>query len=119
MDEREKRDPFLATVKIGIGAAKRLRIALAYTAAVVSRGDLAVLSTFFVLWLTQEGIKAGMSTVEANGLGIKFYIAIQGFALLWLPVFGWLLDRIDRVTGLTLQWNQINNRIDSLLAAEA
>ncbi len=101
-EQLQKRDPFLATVRIGIGAARKPRIALAYVAAVVSRGDLAVLSTFFTLWLTQVGTKVGMTTGEANTQAIKFYILIQVFALCWLPVMGWLLDRIDRVAGLAL-----------------
>jgi MFS family permease len=101
-EQLKKRDPFLATLRIGIREGRRTRIALAYAAAVVSRGDLAVLSTFFTLWLTQAGIEAGMTTGEAAGQAIKFYILIQVFALCWLPVMGYLLDRIDRVLGLAL-----------------
>jgi len=97
-----RREPMLATLRIGVRAAKNVRVALAYTAAVVARGDMAVLSTFFVLWLTQQGIAAGMSTSEASTLALKFYIFIQAFALLWLPFLGYLLDRIDRVAGLAL-----------------
>ncbi len=98
----EKREPMLATLKIGLGAAKKIRIAFAYVSAIVARGDMAVLSTFFVLWLTQEGIAQGMDTQTATGLGLKFYILIQVFALFWLPVMGWLLDRMDRVMGVAL-----------------
>ncbi|TDJ41515.1 MAG: MFS transporter [Gammaproteobacteria bacterium] len=98
----EKREPILSTLKIGVHAAKKIRIALAYTAAVVARGDMAVLSTFFVLWLTQEGIAVGMDTTAASSVALKFYILIQVFALCWLPVMGYLLDRIDRVAGLAL-----------------
>lgn len=97
-----KREGMLATLRVGIRAAKRIRIALAYTAAVVARGDMAVLSTFFVLWLTQEGIAAGMDTSAASAVALKFYILIQVFALCWLPVMGFLMDRIDRVAGLAL-----------------
>jgi MFS family permease len=98
----EKREPILATLKIGVAAAKKIRIALAYVAAVVARGDMAVLSTFFVLWLTQEGLAAGMDTSAASSVALKFYILIQVFALCWLPVMGYLLDRIDRVAGLAI-----------------
>jgi len=98
----EKREPVLSTLKIGVAAAKKVRIALAYFAAVVARGDMAVLSTFFVLWLTQEGMAAGMSTGEASSLALKFYILIQVFALCWLPFMGMLLDRFDRVLGLAI-----------------
>lgn len=98
----EKREPMLATLKIGVAAAKKIRISLAYVAAVVARGDMAVLSTFFVLWLTQEGIAAGMPTGEASSLALKFYILIQVFALCWLPFMGMILDRFDRVIGLVV-----------------
>jgi len=101
-EQLEKREHMLATLRIGIRAARNIRVALAYTAAVVARGDMAVLSTFFVLWLTQQGIAAGMSTSEASTLALKFYIFIQAFALLWLPFLGYLLDRMDRVAGLAL-----------------
>lgn len=97
-----KREPMLATFKVGIRAARKVRVALAYTAAVVARGDMAVLSTFFVLWLTQEGTAMGMDTSAANTQALKFYILIQVFALCWLPVMGFLLDRVDRVAGLAL-----------------
>lgn len=98
----EKREPMLATVKIGIRAAKKIRIALSYVAAVVARGDMAVLSTFFVLWLTQEGMSQGLTTGEASSVALKFYILIQVFALCWLPFMGFILDRFDRVAGLAI-----------------
>lgn len=97
-----KRESMLATLNIGFRAAKRLRVALAYVAAIVARGDMAVLSTFFVLWLTQQGIAAGMDTGAASGLALKFYILIQVFALCWLPVMGYILDKFDRVAGLAI-----------------
>jgi len=99
-EQLQPREPMLATLRIGFRAAKNVRVALAYVAAVVARGDMAVLSTFFVLWLTQQGIAAGMSTSDASTVALKFYIMIQVFALCWLPVLGFVLDRIDRVAGL-------------------
>jgi MFS family permease len=98
----EKKDGFLASMKIALRAGKRLRVALAYTAAIVARGDMAVLSTFFVLWLTQVGVNAGMDTAAAAQRGLLFYILIQAFALCWLPILGLILDRIDRVLGLAM-----------------
>ncbi len=99
LDERE---PLLATFKVGLKAAKNVRILLAYAAASVSRGDLSVMSTFFTLWLTQVGIEQGMSTAEASRSALTFYVVVQGFALPWAPIAGWLLDRIDRVAGLAM-----------------
>lgn len=96
------RAPWLATLRIGLGAARDLRVAFAYLSATVARGDMAVLSTFFVLYLTQAGAAAGLDTAAASGNALKFYILIQAFALAWLPVMGWLLDRLDRVLGVAL-----------------
>ncbi len=76
-----KRDPLLATLKVGLKAARNGRILLAYAAASVSRGDLSVMSTFFTLWLTQVGIAQGMSTAEASRTALTFYVVVQGFAL--------------------------------------
>jgi MFS family permease len=95
-----KREPMFSTVAVGLLAARRIRVALAYMSAIVARGDMSVLSTFFVLWLTQQAIAGGMPTTEASTYALKFYILIQVFALLWLPILGMILDRIDRVLGV-------------------
>ena len=98
----EKRDPVLATFKIGLKAARNPRIALAYAAACVSRGDLSVMSTFFTLWLTQAGLSQGLSTAEANQTALTFYVVVQAFALPGAAVGGIIFDRIDRVKGLAM-----------------
>ena len=95
-----KREPLLSTVVIGLRAARRIRVTLAYVAAIVARGDMSVLSTFFVLWLSQQAVSGGLPSMEANSYALKFYILIQVFALLWLPFLGMILDRVDRVIGV-------------------
>lgn len=95
-----RQEPLLATIRIGLGAARNPRVALAYTAGMVSRADLAVVSTFLTLWLVQEGIAQGLSTGEALRRATLFYIIIQAMAVPWAPIFGWILDRVDRVAGL-------------------
>ena len=97
-----RREPMLATFRVGLEAARNPRIALAYLAASVSRGDMAVLSTFFVLWLTQTGVETGLTTGAASQKALTFYIVIQACALPAAVVMGWLLDRIDRVIGLAI-----------------
>jgi len=96
----EKREPALATFKVGIKAARNGRIALAYAAAFVSRGDLSVMSTFFTLWLTQAGIDQGLSTAEAAKTAVTFYVVVQAFALPGAAIGGIVFDRIDRVAAL-------------------
>lgn len=97
-----KRDPILATFKIGLNAARNPRIALAYAAAGVSRGDLSVMSSFFSLWLFQVGMDQGLSSAEAQAKAGAFYIIVQAFALPGAPLAGYVLDRIDRVKGLAV-----------------
>jgi len=97
-----KRDPLLATLKIGFGAGRRPRVALGYAAAFVSRADLAVVSQFLTAWLVLEGLEQGLTTAQATLKATTFYIVIQAFALPWAVIFGALLDRIDRVLGLAI-----------------
>jgi MFS family permease len=94
--------PLLATLRVGIRAARNPRIALAYGAALVSRGDLSVASTFLTLWLVREGVSRGLSTAEALKQATFFYVIIQASALPWAAVLGYAFDRIDRVRGVMI-----------------
>ncbi len=79
-------------------ARENARIGLAYACAFVARGDLIVVGVFFSLWITQEGIAAGMSSADALKRAGLLFGLIQGSALLWAPVAGILNDRLERVT---------------------
>jgi MFS family permease len=98
----EKREPLLATLRIGMNAARMPRIALGYAAAFVSRADLAVVSQFLTLWLVQEGMAQGLTVAQATVKAVTFYVVIQLFALPWAVIFGIMLDRIDRLLGLAI-----------------
>ena len=98
----EKKQPVLATLRIGLAAARDPRVLLAYLSAMVSRGDLAVLSTFFLLWLTQYGMGQGLSAAEAQAAGTKFFGIAQVVATLWALVVIFFIDRFDRVLALAL-----------------
>jgi MFS family permease len=82
----------------GLVAARNARIALAYGTAFVSRGDLAVVGTFLLLWAVQTGIAQGASAAEATVRAGILFATVQGAALLWAPIFGTLADKLDRVT---------------------
>ncbi len=97
-----KREPLLATLRIGMGAARMPRIALGYAAAFVSRADLAVVSQFLTLWLVREGMAQGLTVAQATLKAVTFYVVIQLFALPWAVIFGIVLDRIDRLVGLAI-----------------
>jgi MFS family permease len=98
----ERKEPLLSTLRIGLGAARDPRILLAYLSAMVSRGDLAVLSTFFLLWLTTYGIGQGLSAAEAQAAGTKFFGLAQIVATLWALVVIFFIDRLDRVLALAI-----------------
>jgi len=96
------KEPMLTTLKVGIRQGRKPRIALCYVAGVVSRGDLAVLSTFFTTWLFLEGRDLGMTTTDAMAKGLTFYVLVNLAALVAAPFVGVLLDRMDRVKGLVV-----------------
>jgi MFS family permease len=98
----EKKGPFVASLIDGLAQARNPRLALAYAAGMVSRGDMSVISTFFTLWLTQVGRSRGMDTADALKLGITFFIVLQTSALLWPPVVSFFVDRVDRALALAL-----------------
>jgi MFS family permease len=76
------------------------RIALAYSAAFIARGDLVILGTFLTLWGTQAGVAGGMDLPEASRAGTLIFVTAQSAALLWTGVVIFLLDRFNRVTAL-------------------
>jgi MFS family permease len=92
----------LTTLRVGLGAARDPRVLLSYLSAMVSRGDLAVLSTFFLLWLTTYGIGKGLSPADAQAAGTKFFGVAQIVATLWALVVITFVDRFDRVFALAL-----------------
>jgi MFS family permease len=87
----------------GMQAAKDPGIALAYGASFIARGNVALVGTFFTLWLKQYGIiELDLSSAEALAkAGMMLGIA-QAIALLSAPVFGIMTDRINRTTALII-----------------
>ncbi len=98
----EKREPLMSTLRIGLQAAREPRILLAYLSAFVSRGDLAVLSTFFLQWLTIVGVGNGMSTADAQAAGRIFFVVTQIAATFWAIVVILFIDRFDRTLALAM-----------------
>ncbi len=77
-------------------------LALAYTVAFAARGDLIVIGSFYSLWFMRagadQGISAGAAIVRA---GITM-LALQIAVWIWAPVFGWILDRVNRIGGTAI-----------------
>jgi len=96
---REERLPLRKLVTSGFAAARNPRIALAYACAFIARGDLVVIGTFVNLWGTNAAIAAGLEPGEATAKGAALFAAATGAGLVWLPIMGYMLDKVNRVTG--------------------
>lgn len=99
---KEQRLPQWELIKRGLVEAKRPRVALAFVASFVSRSDLVILGTFIVLWGTVVGRDQGMDTAAAVALGVRLFVITQMAGLLCSPVLGFVTDRINRVSGLSI-----------------
>ena len=97
-----KREGIFKTWGVAWRAARNPRVALAYIGALVSRGDLAVVSVFYSLWLRQVGIEQGLTSEEAQARAVLFYVVAQAFAVPWAAIMAPILDRIDRVAGIAI-----------------
>lgn len=99
----ESQGSMMRQLRLGIGAGRNPGIALAYAASFVARGNLAIVGTFFTLWLANHGtIEMGMSRADALAKAGGIIAITQSMALLSAPVFGILTDRINRVSALNI-----------------
>ncbi len=99
---REERPSVRTLLLSGFAQARNPRVLLAYAAAFIARGDQSINAAFLILWGTLAGRAAGMTDAEAVMNGTLIFVIAQIAALLWAPVMGPLLDRMDRVTGLAI-----------------
>jgi MFS family permease len=78
------------------------RLALSYASAFAARGDMIVVGTFYSLWFVRAGAEQGISAGEAIA---KAGISMGALLLanwIWAPVFGTIIDRINRVKALCI-----------------
>ena len=93
----------LGQMREGIVAAKDPGIALAYAASFVARGNLAIVGTFFTLWLANHGtIEMGMTRADSMAKAGAIIAITQSVALFSAPIFGILTDKINRVSALNI-----------------
>ena len=78
------------------------RLAVAYGAAFIGRGDLVIVGNFLTLWVTQFGIERGMTTAEASGRAFMLFGIVQISALLWVGIMGVIADRTNRITAICI-----------------
>jgi MFS family permease len=101
--EAREHDSVLQLVRAGIDVARNnARVTLAYATAFAARGDVLVVGTFTFLWTQQAAEDLGFGMVEGYKRGGMIVGVIQGSALLFAMVMGFILDKIDRVTGVII-----------------
>jgi len=98
-EQTEQRMPVLELLREGLTAAvKAPRIALAYACSFTARADLIIVALFLSLWFNQAALADGYTPAEALAKQGALFAIVQGTAMVWAPFFGWLADKIDRVT---------------------
>ncbi|MEC9487271.1 MAG: MFS transporter [Prosthecochloris sp.] len=100
--KEEKRPGLRELFTNGLTAARNPRILLSYTAAFIARGDQSINGTFISLWGMNAGIAMGLSYDDAFWKGTLIFIITQVAALIWAPLVGPLIDRINRVSALAV-----------------
>ncbi len=99
----DSHQPFMQLAGAGYRAARDPRIALAYGASFIARGNLAIVGTFLALWATNYGTSVvGLSRSEALAKAGMLVGMAQGVALMTAPLFGILADKLDRVKALAI-----------------
>lgn len=93
-----ERLPLRTLLVQGLEAGKRPRIALAYAASFAARADLVIVALFLSLWVQTAAVADGATPAEASARQGALFGIVQGMAMLWAPFFGWLADKVDRVT---------------------
>jgi len=100
---RKNRENFFKLAGKGFAVAgKNRRIALAYAMAFASRGDLVILTVFFSLWVLQAGKDLGMDLATATARAGMLFGFSQAVGLCWAFVMGVLLDRLNRMTAMSV-----------------
>ncbi len=87
----------------GVKAAKRSpRLALSYASAFAARGDMVVIGAFYSLWFVRAGVDQGIASGEAIAKAGISLGALLLASWIWAPIFGIIVDRINRVVGLLI-----------------
>lgn len=94
--------PIATLIKEGFGAARNPRIALAYASAFIARGDNVVIGAYLSLWAQQAGLAMNMTAGDAQAEAGKLLAIVMVAPLPVAALFGYLNDKLDRVTGLII-----------------
>jgi MFS family permease len=85
----------------GLKAAnKSPRLALSFASAFAARGDMLVIGAFYSLWFVRAGAEQGIAPGQAIVTAGQSLGALLLANWLWAPIFGIIVDRINRVVAL-------------------
>lgn len=96
------RPPLKQMLSGGVRAARNPRIVLSYLAAFAGRSDNAIKGLFLSAWVIQVAPAADMTVTDAMARAGQLMAVMGAVTLVWMPLFGYLLDRLNRVTGMAL-----------------
>jgi len=97
---RHERPPVGKLLRAGFRAGRNPRIALAYAGSFAARSDLVIKGLFFALWAIQDGFRQGLNPGQAMARFGIMIIIMSSVSIVSAPVFGWFIDRVNRVTAL-------------------
>lgn len=89
-------------IKSGLLNGRNPRIALAYAGAFAARSDLVIKGMFLTLWAIQDGVKQGLNPGESIARFGLMLILMNAVGIASAPVFGWVIDRVNRVTAFII-----------------
>jgi MFS family permease len=98
----EDKPPWKVLMLSGVRAARNPRILLSYGAAFIARADMSITGMFLTLWAISAAPDAGLSTADALARGGLMLGVISLIGMFWVGVFGWFLDKVNRVTGVAI-----------------
>jgi MFS family permease len=97
-----ERLPFRTLVSSGVRALGNPRLSVSFAAAFTARSDLALKGAFISLWAIQAGMADRINPAKAMAtVGIVFAL-MQVVAIIWNIIFGYIMDRINRVTAMAI-----------------
>ena len=90
----------------GLSAAKKdSRIRLAFLASAAARGDIFVVGIFTFLWMSNFALDNGLTINQGYARGAFVIPIIAGTVLITAPIFGFIMDRIDRIYGIMIAFS--------------
>jgi MFS family permease len=101
--QKQNKAPLKELLTDGYRVAKKdSRIRLAYFASLAARGDIVVVGLFTFLWTSRFAIDNGMTIEQGYARGATIVPVITATVLVTAPIFGFIMDRIDRVYGIMI-----------------